>query len=251
MPESYFLTTREERIPAHVTMTARCRRRRGEEGAVVEMALRHFPEWGHSELAVCTQDRPGVFSTLAGVLAAAGCNILSARIATAADGMILDQFRISHDAGSAGVGDEDRWNRVHRNIELALAGELDVEQLVLESRRPAVFTRERKGLPTPVTDVRVDNDTSRDYSILDVYAADRVGVLFAITRGLYRQGIRIHLAKISTTLNQVLDVFYVTDENGTKLESGPALERLREDLIGRLQADLGDTGTSRPARASG
>jgi [protein-PII] uridylyltransferase len=251
MPDGYFLTTREDGIPAHLELVARFRRRRDEEGSVVETLLRHFPEWDHSEFTVCTADRLGLFSTLAGVLAAAGLNVVSARIATGADGTILDQFRVSHAGRREIVLEEERWRRVRETLEGALRGEIDVEALVEKSRRPTLLAPTRKGIPEPTTAVAVDNRVSRDYTVLDVYAGDRIGVLFTITRCLYRLGLRIHLAKITTTLEQVLDVFYVTDEAGAKVVDVARLKAIETELTRRLLQEAGGTASAGTGPAAG
>jgi [protein-PII] uridylyltransferase len=232
MPDSYFVSTPEESMPEHVVLVERYRMR-AIEGTTetAETALRHFPDWGHSEFTVCTADRPGLFSTLAGVLAAGGCNVVSARITTSTDGVALDVFRVS-DGDVA--GSDERWSRVRRMLDAVLRGEADVEDLVRNAPRPGPFARRRQGLPAPRTAVLVDNDVSRDYTVLDVYTGDRVGVLFTITRTLFHLGLGIHLAKITTMVEQVLDVFYVADSLGRKIEDAGRLAAIRSALVERL-----------------
>lgn len=241
MPDSYFLASREDSIPGHVGLVARFRRRSAEEGAVVETMVHHFPERDYSEFTVCTGDRPGLFSNFAGVLAAAGLNVVSARIATGADGTVLDEFRVSHAERREFVLEERLWNRVRETLEGALHGEVDVEALVQQSRRPTLLAKRRKGIQEPKTGVAVDNRVSRDYTVLDVYAGDRIGLLFTITRCLYHVGLQIHLAKITTTIEQVLDVFYVTDERGQKVEDASRLEAITTELTKRLLQDAAES----------
>jgi [protein-PII] uridylyltransferase len=246
MPDSYFLTSREDGIPSHVALVARFKRRRAEEGAVAETMVHHVPERDYSEFTVCAADRPGLFSTLAGVLAAAGLNVVSARIATGGDGTVLDEFRISHMERREMVLEERLWRRVGETLEGTLRGEVDVEALVQQSRRPTLLAKRRKGTQEPRTGVAVDNGVSRDYTVLDVYAADRIGLLFTITRCLYHLGLQIYLAKITTTLDQVLDVFYVTDEQGAKVEDPARLETITTELTKRLLQEAAGAG-ERPA----
>src|SRR5262249_28619863 len=90
MPDRYFLTTPEEEMPAHFELIERFK-----DQAYVS-SVRHMPVKEFSEITVCTTDRPGLFASIAGVLAAMNLDILSARIITRKDGLILDAFRISH-----------------------------------------------------------------------------------------------------------------------------------------------------------
>ena len=77
------------------------------------------------------------------------------------------------------------------------------------------------------TEVRIDNETSDRCTIIDVFADDRQGLLHVITNAIFQLGLSIHAARISTRLDQVVDVFYVTDHSGKKLEDPAYLERIR------------------------
>jgi [protein-PII] uridylyltransferase len=68
-----------------------------------------------------------------------------------------------------------------------------------------------------------------------VYAGDRPGLLFAIANSLHRLGIEIHLAKINTYVNRVLDVFYVTDSEGHKIESEGALAGIKTRILDQVR----------------
>lgn len=234
MPDGYVLSTPEEMLPAHGELRRHLAEREaaGERPALTTQLV-DFPERDYSEFAVCTRDRPGLFSMLSGVLAAHGMNILAARITTSDDDVALDAFRISHEDRDGGK-DVERWERVERTLRGVLAGELDVEELVQRSRRPSILTRRRRPAPTQV---EIDNRVSRDYTVLDVYTGDRVGLLFTITNCLYHLWLEIHIAKITTMVDQVLDVFYVTDNEGRKIENPAQLEVIRNELIRALEAE--------------
>lgn len=221
MPARYFLTTPEDEVPSHFELMEKFT-----DQAYLSV-LRHFPEREFSEIVICAQDRPGLFARITGVFAALGLDILSARITTRKDGVILDVFRISHAGKPEAVMDPRKWSRVHATLEGVLSGALDVARLVEESRRPSLF---RKPPPKVPTVIQIDNDASDDFTVVEVYAQDRIGVLFTITYGLHQLGLSIYLAKISTNVDQVADVFYVTDERGGKVQERERLERIRSSL---------------------
>jgi [protein-PII] uridylyltransferase len=81
------------------------------------------------------------------------------------------------------------------------------------------------------TRVNIDNSTSDFFTILDIFAHDRTGLLFAITRTLFELGLSVARAKVGTYLDQVVDVFYVTDQDQNKIESAPRLEEIRRRLL--------------------
>jgi [protein-PII] uridylyltransferase len=110
MPDRYFLTTPEADLAEHFELM-----RRHEEEPVVTQVT-HFPEREFSTFVVVTNDKPGLFSQITGVLAANGMNILGAEIYTGAHGIVLDEFRISHQeddpiAAAANAGSVSRsWS---------------------------------------------------------------------------------------------------------------------------------------------
>ncbi len=220
MPKRYFLTTPEEDMPFHYRLL----RRLGDEPFLA--AVFHHPEHGHSEVAICAHDQPGLFASIAGVFAAMELNVLSARINTRRDGLILDVFRISHQGRAEVVMDSGKWSRMELTLERVLQGKADVAGLVARSR--SSWSR-RRPVKVP-THVRWDNAASDDFTIIEVYTQDRPGVLFAITYLLSKLGFAIHLAKISTDVDQVADVFYVADEEGRKVLDDSRLQALSDAL---------------------
>jgi [protein-PII] uridylyltransferase len=217
MPDRYFLSTTEEIVPQHCALLSRL------DETVLAAAVEHYPERGFTEFTVATRDRPGLFATIAGVLSVNGMNILWASITTGSDDRVVDVFRVSHDGGIEVVEDDDRWVRVERTLEKALLGEIDVEKLLAQaSQRPAFMTR--KYVPRVPTSIEIDDEVSDHFSVVDVYSQDRPGLLFTITNTLYHLGLLIELAKITTNVDQVLDVFYVTDAQGRKLDAAQQAE---------------------------
>ena len=84
--------------------------------------------------------------------------------------------------------------------------------------------------------MRIDNSTSEHFTIIDVFAFDRMGLLYTITRTLFELGLSVSLAKIGTYLDQVVDVFYVTDQEGRKLHDEGRLHHIRETLLAAIEA---------------
>ncbi len=228
MPDRYFLGTDEETIVHHMELV-----RRLAEGGPLFAEVKHSSERAFSELTVLTNDRPGLFAMFTGVLLVHGMNILTASINTSSRGMALDIFRVSHGDSPETVQRPDRWERLIVSLGLVLSGQVDVEQLVATSER--VGSLPRRYVPRAPTQVEVDNDVSDNFTVLDVYTQDRVGVLFAITNTLFHLGLSIHLAKITTNVDQVLDVFYVTDPLGRKIVDEAQIEAIRDELLSSLE----------------
>jgi [protein-PII] uridylyltransferase len=190
--------------------------------------VKHFPEREFSEFTVVTRDRPGLFAMFTGVLLAHGMNILSASVNTSRTGLALDIFRISHGEQAEAMQRAGRWERVQVSLDGVLKKETDVEQLVAASQRPSILAK--RFVPRVPTEIEVDNEVSDHFTVLDVYTQDRVGVLFAIANTLFHLGLSIHIAKITTNVDQVLDVFYVTSADGKKILDEEQLTHIRAEL---------------------
>jgi [protein-PII] uridylyltransferase len=225
MPERYFLSTAEDDIPRHFELMERFT----SNGAVT--AVEHSPERDCSSVMVCTQDRPGLFAAITGVFTSMSLDILNARIFTSLDGRILDVFRVSHHGRSDVVMAEQKWTKFRSTLEGVLDGRIDVERLVEASNRSPFL---HKRVPKVSTVIEIDNSASDNFTIIEVFTEDRIGVLFTITHGLHRLGLSIHVAKISTNVDQVADVFYVTGEDGRKIEAPDRVDEIRESLYRSL-----------------
>jgi [protein-PII] uridylyltransferase len=194
-------------------------------------------ELGACEYAVITRDDvdSGIFSKIAGVLAGSGLQILDAQILTRADGIVIDTFHVA-DLDYQGEPPPDRRRTIGDRIVAVLKGWEEVDDVLRRGTRlklvhPLPKTQEP-------TEVRIDNETSDEFTIIDIFADDRLGLLYEITRAIFRLGLSIHAARISTMLDQACDVFYVTDRTGMKVQEQAQLERVRERLIGTIEAFL-------------
>ena len=85
----------------------------------------------------------------------------------------------------------------------------------------------------------MDNRTSEQFTVIDVFTQDRVGLLFAITHTLFMLGLLIHLARISTNADQAIDVFYVSDREGGKITDLDRMRVLRATLLEKAEQNPG------------
>ena len=172
---------------------------------------------GTSEYAIVTHNElvPGIFSKIAGVMAASGVQILDAHITTRNDGIVVDTFHVM-DPDYHGAPPEERRRTIGDRIAGVLKGWEHVDELMRRGSR--LNSARRSPLHRQPTEVRIDNETSDQYTIVDVFADDRQGLLYVITNAIFTVGLSVHAARISTRLDQVADVFYVTDHQGQKID---------------------------------
>ncbi len=130
------------------------------------------------------------------------------------------------------MSDAGRLERIRRNIEKALGGEIWLEKALAGRRslpaRADVFQVEPR--------VLVDNNASRTHSVLEVNGRDRPGLLFDLAKALKDLGLVIHSAHVSTYGERVVDVFYVKDVFGLKIAHRAKMQRVQRQLAGVLQA---------------
>jgi [protein-PII] uridylyltransferase len=220
MPERYFLSHSPRQIARHALVLFSLDAERGFATGVRELRS------DLSEFILWAPDKHGLFSDVAGCLTATGINILGTYVYTTRTGLALEVYRVNTPAGS----EEDRravWKRFEEALEKALRGELRVGELIAGRRRPIGAAQPPR--PTPPT-VGVRNDVSDFYTVIDVTADDRLGLLYDLTHTLSEHGLEIYVSKATTVLDQVADTFYVKDEERRRLSDPKAIEALREAI---------------------
>jgi [protein-PII] uridylyltransferase len=115
-----------------------------------------------------------------------------------------------------------------------LVGKVRVQTLVEKRAKSVLLVAKAK--PRFPSRIEIDNEVSKDYTVLDIYTHDKVGVLYQITRTLSDLGLYIGVAKISTKVDQVADVFYVRDIFGHKITSEEKLAEIRNQLLAAIEA---------------
>lgn len=182
-------------------------------------------------LTLVVDDEPGVFSRVAGVLTMHGVDVVAATVHSDAHGHGLEQFRVERSFDGV-----VRWPEVIADLERVLDGELDVAAAV--GRRADRYAHRVVLSATPVsTEVSFDNEISASATVVDVHAADAVGVLYRITEVLARRALDVRSAKVQTMGVRVVDAFYVRDASGAKVVDGEVLAAIRADIIAALGSD--------------
>ena len=201
-------------------------------------------ERGVTELTVLAQDHPWLLSTLAGACAAAGANIVDAQIFTTTDGRALDTIAVSREFEQ----DDDerrRAARIAETIEKTLSGALKLPEVV--ARRSASRGRLKAFALEP--EVTVNNQWSNRYTVIEVTGLDRPGLLYELTATLSKLNLNITSAHVATFGERVVDVFYVTDLLGAKIQS-PTREIAIKRALLRLFTDAERTSTAAGAAAN-
>ena len=204
---------------------ARLMREADRGGAPLSVETRIEPQRAVTEVTLYTADHAGLFSRIAGALAVNGCNIVDAKIMTMANGMALDTFWVQDQNGEP-VDRPDKLARLSVAFENVLTGDLKPHR---EFARPPAI-QSRTSVFTVPPRVLIDNQASYSHTVIEVNGRDRPGLLHELTRELTGLKLQVSSAKISTYGEKVVDVFYVKNLFGHKVEQEDRLTEIRAAL---------------------
>lgn len=224
LPEGYLLSADPERIAEDLKLMA------GLGDQSVEIAAEFVPAAESMVWTVATRERiaEGVFHRLTGAFTSHGLSILSAQIHTLPGGLILDRFWV-RDPFYRGEPPPDRLQQVREGLLRSLAASSRFEPVFRERWKPS--HQALGDLPRAAVRVEIDNVSLPEFTIIEVFANDRAGLLYRIARTLFEEGCSVWRAKVGTYLDQVVDVFYVTDRDGTPLSDPAILARIKNRLL--------------------
>jgi [protein-PII] uridylyltransferase len=211
LPPRYLLVSSPDAIGQHLELIAR---------AGSGIALRHDALGDFERLTIVTVDRPGILAAVAGTLAVHDVSVLGGSAYTRDDGVVID---VLHVADGRGIDiDEARWASIAEVLPQAIADEFPIAQRLLEAQR----LHQHRLVANAPTSVHVNNAASAQYSVIEVSAEDRPGLLYTIAHTLHESALDIHLAKIETIGDEVADAFYVLRRNGRRVEAPDEIQRI-------------------------
>ncbi|WP_319576085.1 [protein-PII] uridylyltransferase [uncultured Desulfobacter sp.] len=181
-------------------------------------------------VSICGKDKPGFYSKLAGVFFQNNIDIVGSQAYYLGDSHFLDIFNVRPPQDR--LFEKEKWEKAGQDLSMALEDDHYLDN-VLE-KIPTEVTISSGSRPED-NQVRIDNETSSFFTIIEVLTYDFPGLLFAITNTLYRSGINVNVAMVATKVDQVIDVFYVRDiEGDQKIESEEKLNQIKNAIINRL-----------------
>ncbi len=184
-------------------------------------------------LLVMAHDRAGLLAKICGVLALHNLQVLNAQIFTWADGTVVDVISVRGLEGKM-YGKED-WQRLNQELDQAINHRLDLATKLYEKLRR--LQHRQKSQPARFeSQVVIDNSSSARFTVIEVYSADRSGQLYAITQTLADFGVVIFKAFIATEVEQLIDVFYVQDAGGKKIQDPLLQEKVRAGLLSTVES---------------
>lgn len=223
LPEQYIRITKPSSISAHI-IGIECMKLTG-----VWASFRHMNDV--SSLTIITKDYQRALSDICGTITSSDISIIGAQVFTRDDGIIIDTFLVV-DENDNSLIDPDTQKTFKKNLRRVISGEVDVIDLIQthinrwkRRKRKVIYTQPR---------VKIHNDISSNYTVIDVFAMDYTGLLYDISSVLASFNIDIHTAKIGTDEDQVADAFYARKRAGGKIEDNETLKKITKKLIEEL-----------------
>ncbi len=244
MPERYFLATPPATIAAHLEVAYS----RGADSFALGLAPdQDLPAASELlELCVVADDRPGLLARIAAALTANRLEVLSAQVysrTTERGAEAVDVFSL-RDRQEADAEQRERTLRaVRTDLRRLLDDGLDPKELVRQYLgRPSTSPRRT---PSVTPEVVFDDRASPQHTVVEVFAKDRPGLLFALSQALSDLGLTIALSKINTEGAKAADVFYVSDLRGDKLPPARFAE-VREAILRCVDPAAAATPSANP-----
>ncbi len=232
VPLRYFSHTGREEVALHIDMVEKFSNK-GRPNNQPVVSWRNDLRRAMTVVDVVITDQPGLFEKITGALAVTGLNILGARAITRKDHLAIDVFYVEGENGGI-VEDSTIRSFFEDTLESFLSGkDCPTEQISAHRKKKEkskTFSTSDKFGATIPPQVDVYRDISLGRTIVEVRAADRVGLLHLIAKLIADSGFSILFARIATEQGIATDVFNIEPLDKDTVPSPSTFLDLREKL---------------------
>lgn len=210
----------------------------------LRIETRTLKKWTVTEITIYAPDHVGLFAAIAGAMSLAGVSVVDAKVQTLNNGMAIDTFWLQTPSGEP-ITSKSKIDTLKKRIRDALQGTVRAARELEKARDSALPSRTSVFKVAPR--VLIDNMASQNHTVIEINGRDRIGLLHDVTSTISQNGLQISSAHISTFGERVVDVFYVKDVFGLKVDAKQKLKRLHQTIMDAVEPPA-PTKTKRAAK---
>lgn len=234
MPERYFRTVESDIISEHVLLFRKFFDQfKNSHTNILEPVIqwKEYPEQGYTEVSICGWDRKYLLEKIGASFLIAGINIFGADIFTRADYLALDIFRVNSVRRDSLINEKEK-----KMMERSLKEFLNTkEKPIFKKPEPHSLNEYRAVVSDLSPRVVIDTLSHPIYTLVEIDAPDRKGLLYDLLGVFNEQEISIDLARIATEMGVAFDAFYVLDREGKKIEASDRKKELQQKLFNTVK----------------
>ena len=183
-----------------------------------------------TEITVYTKDKPGLLYKLSGAVSVSGFNVIEAKVSTLKNGMALDVLWV-RDLNGLMLDNLYHLPKLKEIMYKILSNNFSLKEKIENEKNKYL----KKNLFNINTKMFVDNNMSNKHTILEINTFDRIGLIYDLTKKLYKLGFKISSAKTLTIGKRINNIFYIQDFKENKIESVYKISKLKRNIISLLK----------------
>ena len=183
-----------------------------------------------TEITVYTKDKPGLLYKLSGAVSVSGFNVIEAKVSTLKNGMALDVLWV-RDLNGLMLDNLYHLPKLKEIMYKILSNNFSLKEKIQNEKNKYL----KKNLFNINTKMFVDNNMSNKHTILEINTFDRIGLIYDLTRKLYKLGFKISSAKTLAIGKRINNIFYIQDFKENKIESVYKISKLKRNIISLLK----------------
>lgn len=180
------------------------------------------------EVVLSMDDVAGTFFRLSGALSSLNLEIKSADVKLLAERRMFFWFQFE-DGDWKKNGNIPAYRLKEIRAKTIEAVTKDVGPPRFRKKWGARETRALR-LSRPEIRVTINNNEVSNATIIDVFAYNKAGLLYHIAKKVFELQLQVTYACISTYAHQVIDVLYVSDQDGKKIRDTQRLRKIESEI---------------------
>ena len=220
LPDEYFLRHHPEEAAWHTIAISAIK-----TDQLPLILLRPVSQRGSAEIFIFAKHQDFIFAHTTAVLDQLNLNVFDARIITGNENHVLHSYHVLEQSGES-IRDSVRQAQICIKIKESLRG---TAQMPFKVQRRE--SRQIKHFTVP-TQVYFHDDPQHRYTIMELIATDRPGLLSKVGRAFSLSGARLFNARISTIGSRAEDIFYLTGQDNLPLRDFTQMQELKDTIVG-------------------